>query len=272
MTTPGNLYRTSKAISASSQQEARSRELTFIACHNATPQHERRLMYYRWQGYVIRGIYEVSRIIVETCIDHVSVGIKARDFGFYQKCENDANVVDHVLRAMMSARWKPSDFLHDIAELDSSYGPWVKMFLDKMKSLNTKSSLMAATRVKHALEHYSKNLWEYHEWAETSYVDADPTRTVTALYVPIALTLEELREGLRQHALPRKDDVQDWVLGCLSSPVTRKSSPSPTIVQKSLSSQMDMSVTPGRSFADVVSGRQSSNLGARSAWPPSRNF
>ncbi len=131
------------------------------------------------ESCIIREICTAMHIIAETCVEQVFKDMDVRDFEFYQKYEIAAGDIVWELATLMTDRRQPSDSTRSPALLFILYNRWLQLFLDKMRSLSTKSSLMAITRVKHAHEHYGKLSREYRENNETPYVDADPTRRVT---------------------------------------------------------------------------------------------
>ncbi len=222
-----------------------------IYCMDDKIEEERRLRWRascrEWHNYVIRGMFTVMSIIAETCIEQVSAGIDPKDLKFYQKCERNGETVIFEFNRMARIWWEESYLSIELPEFYGSYESWVQSFLDKMKSLNTESSLMAAARVKHAREYYGKSLEEFRGRAKTSYVDADPTREdqwfdPVMFYTIITSMFMTVRE----------------LLTCspLTTPVprtapARKNSP-PAMARTRSPPRMN---TSRRSFADVLMGR-----------------
>ncbi len=229
MDTPNNFRETSGLpISASSKRKPSPDKIEKTKLD--------RLIYDRWQGFVIRGIFVIVHIAIETCIEQVSAAISgsisAKDLEFYRKCEHDARAFASDLKEMTETCREPNDFGHGYSKLYIlSINDWTHLFVNKMRSLNTESSLMAVTRIMHASKFYKKTPQELHESRET-YVDADPTRPVK-LCIPI---------------MPAVGVLRGQILSYEKRSAQQNSSPS----QNSSPPRMD---APKRSFADVLTGR-----------------
>ncbi len=199
--------------------------------------HEWRVSCRHWQNYAVRGMYTVMHIIAQTCIEQVSAGIDPEDLKFYQRCERNGESNIFELDRTMRIWLDTDDLSTELPELHE-FESWIQSFLDKMKSLNTESSLMAAARVKHAREHYGKSLEEFQGCARTRYVDADPAHAddrffdVEMFYMTITSMFMATRK-------------------LLANP-PRKSSPPPAMTRTRSPSRMN---TSKRSFADVLTGR-----------------
>ncbi len=268
------------------------------------PERELYFVHVAWQSFAVRGVYTVVQIVIKTCIEQVSAAISmsAKDLKFYQKCENDARNFASELEEMMVTRLEPRDFGPTFRAVCNIFKPWTQSFIDKMQSLNTKSSLMAVARIMYASKYFRKTPMEFHEQTWEPYVDPDPTSTPVNFDDLITSMLEVLRGQIswykrwRQQNLPadgapaarqssppastrarsptistRARSPPRFQVYQRSPPLVplRRSSPPPALTRARSPARM---VSSGRSFADVLVGRQSPNLGARSAWPPLRNF
>ncbi len=182
--------------------------------------------YHVWQNYTIHGHCVVMHIIAETCMEQVFGAMDVRDFKFYQKCEIASVAIVQELATLMTIPRQSENFSRTLTKFCKLYVPWIQSFLDKMRSLNSGSSLMALVRIEHAQDHYGKFMQEYHPNNEGIYVDADPSRMPRVLdldspHVSIASAFAALR-----YVLENPSQRNWYTLPVLSPVSSRENSPS----------------------------------------------